>query len=193
MEIMVLIGIHRIHFQADDFKIFPGDFACLSDIFYVRFCLALPGQNENLLKTGLGNGLHLFFDFFVVELCSVDFVVAVETAVDAVVFTVVCDVERSKHIDGISEMFPCLLLCLLRHLFQMRKRGGREKRRKIFRGEAVFVKRTDDILFRVFVVVVLVHGGEHPIHHVGIDDFHVRKICHMINPVFLLVFPDFIA
>ena len=34
MQISILIGVDRINFQTDDFKIFLCDLACLSNIFH---------------------------------------------------------------------------------------------------------------------------------------------------------------
>ena len=58
-----------------------------------------------------------------IELHALDVIVAVETAVNAVILAVVGDIQRSEQIDGVAEMLLCLQSCLSRHFLQKRLSG----------------------------------------------------------------------
>src|SRR5699024_10130374 len=94
MEIGVLIRIHRIDLQTDDPEIFSGNLTGLSDIFDRRFFPALSCKDQDFLKAGLSDSRHFLIDFFICELGSFDPVMAVKPAVDTVIFTVICDIDR---------------------------------------------------------------------------------------------------
>ena len=49
MKIGILIGIHRIDFQANHFEIFAGNLQSLSDVCDGGFGAAFTGQNQNFL------------------------------------------------------------------------------------------------------------------------------------------------
>ena len=118
VKICVLIRIHRIYLKADYLEIFPGNLTGLSDIFYIGFGFALTGKDQDLLKSGFCNGCHFFFDLICIQLCTADFVMTVKSAVNAVVLTVVCNIDRCKHADTVSKMLPCLDPCSLCDFFQ---------------------------------------------------------------------------
>ena len=121
MKVGVFIGIHGINLQTDDPEIFSGDLAGLSDIFYRGFFPALSCQDQDLLKTGFGDSRHFLINLFIGEPGSFDPVMAVKSAVYAIIFTVIGYVDRGKHINGIAEMFPGLFLGALGDLLQKRK------------------------------------------------------------------------
>ena len=118
MKICVLIRIHRIHLKTDYLEIFSSDLTGLSDIFYIRFRFALSGEDQDLLESGFCNGCHFLLDLVCIQLCTADLVVAVKSTVNTVVLTVICNVDRCKHADTVSEMFPGLNPCSLRDFFQ---------------------------------------------------------------------------
>ena len=118
MQISVLIRIHGIDFHANYLKILAGNLAGLADVFDSRLAAALTGQNQDLLQTGLGNRSHLLIDLFRIQHSPLDFVVAVKSAVDAVILAVIGYIQRREDIYGISEMPAGLDLGFLCHLFQ---------------------------------------------------------------------------
>ena len=106
-KISILIAIHRIYLDTYVLKILLRNLTSLAYILNIRSLTTLTRQNENFLKTGLCNCLHFLMDFLHGKLCSFDFVMAVETTVNAVVLTVVRNVYRREEICGISEMLSC--------------------------------------------------------------------------------------
>ena len=121
VKICVLIRIHRIHLKTDYLEIFSGDLTGLSDIFYIRFRFALSGKDQDLLESGFCNSCHLLLDLVCIQLCTADLVVAVKSTVNTVVLTVIRNVDRCKHADTVSEMFPCFDPCSLCDFFQKRQ------------------------------------------------------------------------
>ena len=123
MQITVLIDIDRIDFYADIAEIFLRDFHRLTDVLNIGVLAALTGQHQDLLHAGICDDFHLVLDFFERELFAADLVVAVETAVDAIVLAIVGDIDRCKNIYSITEMVLGLNLCPAGHLLQKRSRG----------------------------------------------------------------------
>ena len=122
VKICVLIRIHRIHLKADHLEIFSRDLTGFSDVLHIGFGFALSGKDQDLLQTSLGDRCHFLLDLFFVQLCTADLIVAVKSTVDAVILTVVCNVDRCEHTDAVSEMFPCFDPCSLCDFFQKRQR-----------------------------------------------------------------------
>ena len=108
----------------------------LSNVFDGGLGTAFAGKNQDFLQAGGGDGCHLFFDFFRGQLRPADFVVAVETAVNAVVFTVVCDIDWGEHIYAVSEMFAVSFWAACAISSRSGKAAG-EKCVKIFRSAVV--------------------------------------------------------
>ena len=146
MQISVLVNIDRIDLDTDIAKIFARDFDGFSDVLYVGILAALAGEDEDLLHAGLRDHLHFVLDLFKGELFAADLVVAVESAVDAVVLTVVCNINGCKNIHRIAEVVPGLDLCLACHLLQIRSGSGREQGLEILYGTVVFAQGPQNIL-----------------------------------------------
>ena len=72
--------------------------------FYITLGAALSGEDQDLLHAAVGDDLHLMLDLRHIQLHPLDVVVAVEAAVDAVVFAVIGDVQGGEEIDGIAEV-----------------------------------------------------------------------------------------
>ena len=183
MEVGVFIRIHRINLQADDSEIFSGNPACLSDIFYCGFFPALSCQDQDLLKTGFGDSRHFLINLFIGELGSFNPVMAVKPAVYTIVFTVICYVDRGKHINGIAEVLSGLLLGALGDLLQKRKSRRRKESLKVFRCLVVMGKSSSHICFCVQTVVIISGSLPDFVHHITLDCFHIRQIFHVIRPL----------
>ena len=192
MQVCILIRIHGIDFQTDDTEIFFRNLTCLSDIFHIGFGTAFAGENQNFLKTGFGNGRHFFLDFIRFQLGTVNFVVTVKATVNTVVLAVVCYIERCEHIDAIAEMLSCFLSGSLSDFFQKRKGSRRQQCSKILRCTVVMCQSPADICFGVLAVIIIVHGRDYLVHHIGFQYFHTRQIFHMIDSILLLILQDFL-
>ena len=69
-----------------------GNFNRLADVFHTADLAALPGQNQDFLHAAVSDHLHFFFDLLHGQLHTADVVIAVEAAVDAVIFAVIGDI-----------------------------------------------------------------------------------------------------
>ena len=123
VEIAVLVGVDGVDLQPHHAEVFSGQLAGLADIFHIALGAALSGEDQDLLHAAVRNDLHLVLDLRHVQLHPLDMVVAVEAAVDTVVFAVIRDIKRRKHVNRIAEMLSGFLLRSLRHFFD--KRLGR--------------------------------------------------------------------
>ena len=180
MEITVFVTVDRIDLKSHIAEIFSGKLTCFPDVFHVTHAAALTGQHQDLLDTGIRNNLHFFFDLLLIQLFALDVIVAVESTIDTIVFTVVGYVKRCEDIDGISEMFAGLDLRFSRHLLQVWLCSRRKQCLEIFDITGLMHQRTAHIRIRVFVVIVRFHGGQHLVHDVRIYTFHTFHIFHMI-------------
>jgi len=161
VQIGIFIRIHRIHFKPDDLEIFTGNPAGLADIFHGRLAPALAGKNENFLQARLGNLPHFLVDLLLVQLCPVNLVVAVKSAVYAEVLTVIGYIDGREHIDAIAKMLSGLDSGTLRHLLQKRQRRRGQKRRKILRRTIVMLQRPAYVLFRISCIIIGIHRFDH--------------------------------
>ena len=107
-------------------------------------------------------------------------IVAVEAAVDAVIFAIVCDVERRKEIDRIAKVLACFKLCFLRHLFKERGGGRRKQSLEIFNGASVAFKGSLYVTGCVLAKVYGIHMAHNLVVDVGLDDFHALHVFHVI-------------
>ena len=121
MQISVLIHVERINLDADDTEILARQLNGFADVGYRRHGTALAGQNEDFLQTGLRDGLQFLFDLVHIQLGTANLVMTVETAVNAVIFTVVGNIDRCEHIDAVSEMLSRLHLGCLGNLLKKRQ------------------------------------------------------------------------
>ena len=183
MEIGVLIRIHRIDLQTDDPEIFSGNLTGLSDIFHRRFFPALSCKDQDFLKAGLSDSRHFLIDFFICELGSFDPVMAVKPAVDTVIFTVICDIDRGEHINGIAKVLSGLLLGALGNLLQQRQSRRRKQGLKVFRGFVIMSKGSSYIRLGIQTVVVIFRSFPDFVHHIALDHLHIRQIFHRIRPL----------
>src|SRR5699024_674338 len=183
MKVGVLIRIHRINLQTDDPEIFPGDLTGLSNIFYGGFFPALPCQNQDFLKAGLGNSCHFLVNLFIGKLGSFDPVMAVKPAVYTVVFTVICYVDRREHINGITEVLPGLLLGTLSNLLQQRQRCRRKEGLKVFRCLVIMGKSSSYICLCIQTVVIISRSLPDFVHHIALNHLHIRQIFPVICPL----------
>ena len=90
-------------------------------------------------------------------------------------------------------MLTRLFLGSLCNFLQKRKSSRRKKSSKIFRCTDVVCNSTLYICFRIFVIVISIHGAHYLIHHVRTNVLHIRKIGHMIDPVLFLVLQNFLT
>ena len=138
VQICVLIAVHRIHLKPHHLKIPAGNLAGFSQIFDIRLFPALPYQNQDFFEPGSCNRLHFLLNFLISKLRPLNFIAAVKSTVNAVIFTIIGNINRCKHIHGISKMLPRLLLCKLRHFFQERScRRGEQGPKVLWRTNIV--------------------------------------------------------
>ena len=117
---------------------------------------------------------------------------AVKSTVNTVVLTVICNVDRCKHADTVSEMFPGLNPCSLRDFFQKWQRCRRKQCFKILRCTVVMSKRSPYIRFCVLIIIICVHCGNNLIHYIRFFQlFHIRKVLHVIDTVLFHIFQNF--
>jgi len=122
MKIFILIYIYRIDLNTDISEIFPGNLHCFSDIFYIRIGPAFPCKDQDLFHTGLCDHLHFMLDLFKCKFFAADVVVAVKTAVNAVILAVIGNIKRGKNVYRIAKMIFCDLLSFSGHYLQIRSR-----------------------------------------------------------------------
>ena len=134
MKVAVFVCVDRIDLQTDHAEVFACQFAGFPDICYVALGTAFAGENQDFFHAAVRDDLHFMFNLLGSQLHAVDVVVTVKTAVNAVILTVVRDVERSKQVDRVSKVFACLQTGSLCHLLQKRFGGRGEQRFEIVNG-----------------------------------------------------------
>ena len=92
VQITVFICVDRINLKAHHAEVFPRQLAGISDVGYIALTAALAGQNQDFLHAAVSDHLHFFFDLLHGQLHTADVVIAVEAAVDAVIFAVIGDI-----------------------------------------------------------------------------------------------------
>ena len=105
----------------------------------------------------------------------------VETAINAVIFAVIGDVQRREHLHRVAEMLACFGLCALRHLLKERQRRGRQQCAEVLRRENILAKRTQYVSRRIGIRVIGVHAGNDLVLHLGADVVHTRLVLHVIG------------
>ena len=116
----------------------------------------------------------------------------VKSAVNAVVLTVVCNIDRCKHADTISKMLPCFDPCSLCDFLQKWKCCWRKQGFKILRRTVVMSKCSPYICFCIFIIIICVHCRNNLIHYIRFFQLlHIRKVFHMIDTVLFHVFQNF--
>ena len=181
VQISVLIHVERINLDADDTEILARQLNGFTDVGYRRHGTALAGQNEDFLQTGLRDGLQFLFDLVHIQLGTTNLVMTVKTAVNAVIFAVIGDVQRREHLHRVAEMLARFGLCALRHLLKERQRRGRQQCAEVLRRENVLAKRTQYVSRRIGIRVIGVHAGNDLVLHLGADIVHTRLVLHVIG------------
>ena len=181
MQISVLIHVERINLDADDTEILARQLNGLADVGYRRHGTALAGQNEDFLQTGLRDGLQFLLDLVHIQLGTTNLVMTVETAVNAVIFAVIGDIQRREHLHRVAEMLARFRLCALCHLFKERQRRGRQQCAEVLRRENVLAKRTQYVSRRIGIRVIGVHAGNDLVLHLGANVVHARLILHVVG------------
>ena len=180
MEICVFVGVDGVDFQSHHAEVFPRQFAGFANVLYVAFGPAFTGENQDFLHAAVGDDLHFMLDLFHIQFHALDLVIAVETAVNAVVFAVVGNVEGREKINGVAEVLACFQPRLLCHFFQKRFGGGGEQRFEILNGTGGVLQGGFYILRRVSAVIVVIHPGNDVFTDIGINLFHSRQVFHVI-------------
>ena len=188
MQVAIFVHVDRIDFHAHHAEILAGQLAGFADVFYAAFGAALARENQDFFHTAVGNHLHLVLDLLHRELHALDVVVAVEPAIDAVVFAVVRDVERREKIDIVAEVLARLDFRLRGHLFQIRSGRRRKKRLKIFERASFVFQSALYVLAGIFGIIEIFGLREHLVGNVRLDDFHAGQIIHYISTGTRIVF-----
>src|SRR5699024_5229904 len=128
MEISVFILIDRIYFKSHHAKIFTLKFTSFTYIFHNALTSALSRKHKYLFHTAVCDYLHLMIYLLHIKFHTFYVIVAVEAAVDTVVFTVICNIKRSEQVHCISEMPAGLTFCSLCHPLKERFRSRRQQR-----------------------------------------------------------------
>ena len=121
------------------------------------------------------------FNFFHSELLSVNIVVAVKAAVDAVILTEVGYIERCKYVDRVSEMLSRFQFGSSCHALKEWSCGRGEQRFKILDCTCFVGKRTLNIFCCVFIVIICVHLRDYFFLYIRFNNFHTGQVCHMID------------
>ena len=140
MQISVILCIARINFKTHISEIFFGKTAGIADIGNAALWFALARQHQNFFNAGIGNNLHFMLNFFHGKLFSVNIVIAVKTAVNTVIFTVICNIQRCENVGRITEVVTRFTLGTLCHFFQKRFCGRGEQCLKVLSAAAVVGK-----------------------------------------------------
>ena len=188
MQVAVLVGIHRVDFYAYHAEILASQLAGLADVFHAALGSALACEQQNLFHAAVGNDLHLVFNLLHIQLHALDMVVAVESAVDAIVFAVVGDVDGRKEIDVVAEVLAGLDFRLGGHLFQVGSRGGGEQGLEIFQGAGLVLQGALHVLAGVLGVIVVLGFCKHLVGNVRLDNFHTGQVVHYISTCTRVVF-----
>lgn len=120
MKVFVIFCVHRVDFQPNHAEIFSCDFAGLADVLNAAGAFTFACKNQNFFHATFGNYLHFVLNLLGVEHHPFYVIVAVEAAVNAVVFAIVGNVKRGEKIDCVSKVPAGFSLCFLGHLFKER-------------------------------------------------------------------------
>ena len=180
-EIAVLVAVDGVDLQPHHAEVLPGQGAGLADVLHAAHGAALAGEDQDLLHAGVGDDPHLVLDLLPVQLHALDVVVAVEAAVDAVVLTVVGDVQGREEVDRVAEVLPGLQPGPLGHLLQKRLRRRGEQGFEVLDGAGLVVQGRLHVPGGVPLRVVGVHLGDHLVHHVRLDALHAGEIGHVVR------------
>ena len=120
MKIFVFITVYRINFKTNIPKILWSKLASLTYVLNITCTSALTCKHKNFFNTRIGNDFHFMLYFIGIEFLSVNIIVTVKSAINAVIFTIISNIKRCKKIYCVAKMFTCLYLSLLCHLLEKR-------------------------------------------------------------------------
>ena len=181
VQISVLIHVERINLDADDTEILARQLNGFTDVGYRRHGTALAGQNEDFLQTGLRDGLQFLFDLVHIQFGTANLVVTVETAVNAVIFAVIGDIQRREHLHRVAKVLACFHLRPLGHLLEERQRRGRQQCAEVLRREYVLAERTQNISGSIGIRIIGVHAGNDLVLYFRADVVHARLVLHVVS------------
>ena len=93
-------------------------------------------------------------DAVLVQLSSLDFIMAVKSAVNTEIIAVIRDIDRCEHADRVAKMLSRLHLRLLCNLFQERQSRRGQQSRQILRCAGMMVQRAADVFCSVRIIVI---------------------------------------
>ena len=182
VEIAVLVGVDGVDLQPHHAEVLPGQLAGLADIFHIALGAALSGEDQDLLHAAVGDDLHLMLDLRHIQLHPLDVVVAIEAAVDAVVFAVIGDVQGGEEIDGIAEVAAGFQTGPGGHLLQKGLCGRGEKGLKVLHGAGLMVQGGPHIPGGIAGGVIGLHLSDHLVPDVRLELLHAGQILHVALP-----------
>ena len=184
VQVGVFIGIDRVDFHTDDAEVLAGDFDGVADVVHIGHMAAFTGEHEHLFQAGLGDVGAFLVELFVVQAGPDDFVVAVEAAVDAVIFAVVGEVDRREQVHCIAEVAARHAVGLLGNLFQEGQGGRGQEGHEVVRFQVLLGQGRLDVAGRVVFVVEGVMIEQDLVEHIRVEDFHARQVFHVVNAFF---------
>lgn len=125
MEKPVFIDVYGIDFDADDAEILTGDPDGIADIGDVRHMTAFAGEHEDFFQSRDGDVPTFPVQFVVRQAGALDLIMRIETAVNAVIFAIIGEIDRREEIDGIAEVAACDGPGFAGHFLQMGQRRFR--------------------------------------------------------------------
>ena len=180
MEIAVILSVYRVDLKTHHAEILPGQPAGLPDVFHIAVGRALPCKNQYFLHSGVCDYLHLVLNLLPGQLHAADVVVAVESAVYAVIVTVVCYVQRREQIHRISEVLTGLSSGSNGHFLKKWLRSRGQQCLKVLNGAGFVVQRPADIGGGIDGVIIGLHLGHNLTAHIRFYYFHSRQVFHMV-------------
>ena len=181
VQVGVLVGVDGVDFHADVAEVAARDLHRLADVFQAGMRAAFAREDENFLHARLGDDAHLMLDFLHGKLLAADLVVAVETAVHAVVLAIVGDVERREDVDGVAEVAARDLFRAACRFFQEGGGGGGKQCLEVLDRAYARIEGAAYIAFGVACGIEGVHGGKHLVLDAGIDLLHAGQVGHMVG------------
>ena len=181
VQVLVFIDIYRVDFDAYELEVLACKLASLTDVFDTAFSAAFAREQQDFFHATVGDDLHLVLNLFHVQLHTLNVIVAVETAIDAVVFAVVCNIERRKEIDVIAKMATRLNLCLGSHLFKERSCCRRKQSLEVFNRACVVLQGKLHIACGVLGSIIAIKCIENLVADVGVNHFHSRQVFHDVR------------
>ena len=157
VPVLVVLYIRRIHLKTYIFKILFCKFAGFSDVLDWALLFALACEDKDFLDACLCDDFHLVADLVLIQLLSVDIIVAVEPTIDTIIFAIICYIKRCEQIYCIAKMQSGLIVCSLCHLIQMWKSRRGKQCLEVFHIDGSLVESPPYVHICVFFIVIIVH------------------------------------